>query len=123
MAIHRYECEECGEIEPFFSHEKIECVCGSEKMKKLINMPLKAKSCDKVDKLHDVHMERGIEEDLKKRNIKHNNDTIDDFIDKHGEKQAKEMGYLVSDDGGKTWRKRTDFDTRTLNAQNKATKK
>lgn len=124
MAMRNWRCNECSHEELFFDHETKECKkCKSVDLKRLIALPSAAKITDTVDKYHNVQMEKGIEDDLKTRNKKHVNDTIDEFIAEFGEQQAKEIGLLISDDNGRTWRKRNDFDIGTLNAQNKGTGK
>ncbi len=122
MAIRPYTCKDCGHKEMFFDHETKICPkCQSMNLNREFGMPLSAKITDKVDKIHNVDMEKGIEEDLRKRNKKHMNDTIDEFIAEFGEQHAKEIGLLISTDNGRTWRKRTDFDIGLLHAQNKGT--
>jgi len=92
-----------------------------------MSMPLDNKvTIDTKDYYTGAKQEKGIQEDLRKRSTKHTNDTMQEFhqelITKFGEKEAtkmmKENGFLRTDDNGKTWRYRTDFDTGTLNAQN-----
>jgi len=121
MGMRSWKCCTCEHIEIYFDYEKAICPnCEDSDMERMISVPLSSKSCDKVDRYHNVDMERGIDEDLKSRNKKHNIDTIDDFIDKFGAKHAKEIGLLVTDDNGKTWRKKEIWDERsTIGKHNK----
>lgn len=111
MAYRNWKCKKCEHKEPFFDHEDKVCPkCGNTDLKKLYSPPLKAKATDKVDRYHNVDMERGIDEDIRLRSRRHTLDTIDEFIDEHGEEAAKLAGLLVTDDNGKTWRKKTPWD-------------
>ena len=124
MALRYWECKKCSHKEPFFDHEDKKCPkCDGIKLKKLIGIPLQAKNVVTEDKLHNVQVEVGINEDARKRSTKHVNDTIDELILEHGEAIAKEQGWLISEDNGKTWRKRNDWDTKTINATNSGTKR
>lgn len=122
MAIRPWKCKKCNTKEIFFDHEEKICPkCQSTEMKKLIGVPLQSKNTETMDKYHNIKSEVGVSDDLQKRSTKHVNDTLDEMILEHGEEIAKERGWLRSDDGGKTWRKRNDFDTNTLNATNSGT--
>lgn len=132
MPIRHYECTQCQNKEPFFDHEvrdsKATCSsCGNTAFKRLMSIPLDNKiTIDTKDYATGAKQEVGIQDDLRKRSTKHTNDTMITFhqelIEQYGEKEAtkmmKENGFLRSDDNGKTWRYRTDWDTGTLNATN-----
>jgi len=124
MALRRYQCRSCGAKTKFFDDAVGECYrCKGTTFGRLLSIPAEPLSTVTVDEYHNVQQQVGVQEDLRKRTTKHVNDNLDGDIEEYGEKIAKEQGWLRSDDGGKTWRKRTDFDTDTLHSQNSGTQK
>lgn len=137
MPIYNYACIQCETHDKFFDHEirdsKAKCTnCGNTAFKRMMSVPLDNKITQNTkDYYTGAQAEKGIEQDLRKRSTKHTNDTMQEFhqdlIQQYGEVEAtkmmKENGFLVSDDRGKTWRYRNDFDTGTLNAQNSGSTK
>jgi len=124
MAIRPWKCAKCDTIEDFFDNEEKICVCGHTNFEKQIAVPLKAKTTDKVDRYHNVDMEKGIEEDLRKRNRRHALiDTADDFIEEFGVKAAKEAGILIWDPKLKEWRKREPWELGLQGSKNSASLK
>jgi len=123
MSLRNYKCIKCKYKTTFFDHDKNKkcSKCEGVDLKRLMSVPLSMKSTIKTDKYHGMNYEVGIQEDLRKRSTKHVNDTLDDMIAEHGEQIAREMGWLITEDGGKTWRKRNDFDTNTTGAKNSGT--
>jgi len=120
MALRTYQCLKCEYKTTFFDHEKVKKCdsCKSVDLKRLLGVPLSMKSTIKTDKYHDINYEVGIQEDLRKRSTRHVNDTLCDLIEEHGQKIAKEMKWLITEDGGKTWRLRNNFDTNTVGKSN-----
>lgn len=132
MAIRNFSCTKCTFIDLFFDHQirdsKAICTkCGNTTFNKLLSVPSDNKVTESTkDYYTGALKEKGIEEDLRKRTTKHVNDTLPEMIEelkeRFGEKEAtnmaKEQGWLRTDDNGKTWRLRTDFDTGTLHAHN-----
>jgi hypothetical protein len=132
MAIRPFQCINCGYSDVFFDYEirdqKATCVkCNGKDFTKLMAIPSDNKiTIDSKDYYSAAKQEVGIQEDLRKRSTKHVNDTLSTQIEEtkqqfgevEGLKICKEQGWIRSDDGGKTWRIRTDFDTGTLGASN-----
>jgi len=137
MPIRTFRCLKCNKDDEYFDHDirdqKVACACGNRTdFKKLMSVPLENKiTIDTKDYYTGAKQEKGIQEDLRKRSTKHVNDTLRETIadlaerfgEKESEKIAKEQGWLITDDGGKTWRLRSDFDTGTLNSRNQGTYK
>jgi hypothetical protein len=122
MAIRTYKCLDCGCIEKLFDHnDKICPKCSGENIKKQLSVPLENKNTDCLDKYHSVNVDPKIVSDTKKRSTKHVNDTIDELIEQFGEKECIIAGFLVWDETLKKYRKRTDWDTNTLNSKNSGT--
>ena len=119
MALRYFKCIKCGFKDLFFDHEDKTCPqCGRKEFKKMLSVPMPIKNVETTNKYHNVKAIKNIEQDVKDRNTKHMNDTLDDLIEEFGEQIALEQGWLIRENG--KLRKRNDFDTGTLGKNNLA---
>lgn len=123
MAIRRYKCNKCGKTSKHLDQsDKICNYCESTDLKKLLPIPLDARVTDQADSYRNSNYLKDVQSDAKRRTMRHNNDTIDDFIEEFGEAEAISSGRLIWDDKLKKYRKRNDWDTDTTNAKNRGSK-
>jgi len=99
MPILAFECFNCKRRVKLFSHKEHVCPkCGSDRIKRVLSVPLKNRNTEgTTSDYHGMESLSGIKDDVKQRNKKHQIETLNEVIDKHGVKNAKQQGWIKKD--------------------------
>jgi DNA-directed RNA polymerase subunit RPC12/RpoP len=94
MPLQNFKCKKCGKTFIDYVKKDNKCECGESSLIKLINLPLKEETRERVDNYRGVHAIKGIEEDLKIRSKLASYRDLDKTISEFGIEDAKCMGWV-----------------------------